>query len=248
MTQPDPQGQMSFLQHLDELRTRLIRAVAALIVAFLLCLSIARPVYEFMVRPIEKFLPEGEKLAFTHLTDPFLLYMKVAFLTAIFLATPFILLEAWLFIAPGLYPRERRYAIPFIFFSSVFFMAGGAFGYYIVLPPAARFFIQQGVDWGFRPVLTVRELLSFESRILLGLGVVFEMPILTFFLARIGLVNGRMLLRQFKYAILVIFILAAILTPTPDMLTQSLFAAPMVFLYVLSIAVAAVFGKKREDG
>ena len=137
MTEPSPRGQMTFLQHLDELRVRLIRAIVALVAVFLLCLSIAKPVYAFMVAPVLRYLPEGEKLAFTHLTDPFLLYMKVAFLTAIFLATPFILLEAWLFIAPGLYPRERRYAVPFVVFSSAFFMAGGLFGYYVVLPPAA---------------------------------------------------------------------------------------------------------------
>lgn len=257
MTTPQPQapptdapareGQMTFLQHLDELRTRLLRAIIAVVLCFLGCLTIAKPVYRFLVAPVTEFLPAGEPLAFTHLTDPFLLYMKVAFLTALFVSSPFVLLELWLFVAPGLYAKERRYAVPFIAFSSLFFIAGGIFGYYVVLPPACRFFIEQGLEWGFRPVLTVRELLSFESRILLGLGAVFEMPILTFFLARIGVVNHRFLLRHFKYAILIIFILAAILTPTPDMLTQSLFAAPMVVLYVLSIFVAYVFGR-RERG
>lgn len=243
--EPSPVGQMSFLQHLDELRTRLLRAIIALVIVFALCLPIAKPVYEFLVLPVTDALPEGEQLAFTRLMDPFLLYMKVAFLAALFLAAPFVLLELWLFIAPGLYPKERRYAIPFILFSSIFFIAGGAFGYFVVLPPACRFFINQGLDWDFRPVLTTRELLQFESRILLGMGAIFEMPILTFFLARFGIVSGRFLIRHFKYAILIIFVLAAILTPTPDMVTQSLFAAPMIVLYLLSIVVASIFGRRE---
>ncbi len=238
-------GEMTFLQHLEELRKRLIRALAGLVVGFLLCLIVARTVYGWLVRPVLEVLPEGEKLAFTQLTDPFLLYMKVSFLVGIFLMAPYIVLQLWLFIAPGLYERERRYAVPFILFSSLFFIGGGLFAYYIVLPPACKFFIEQGLDWDFRPVITARELLSFESKILLGMGFVFQMPILTFFLARLGLVTTGFLLRNFKYAILVIFILAAILTPTPDVVTQSLFAAPMVVLYLLSILVTAVFGRKR---
>ena len=237
-------GEMTFLQHLEELRKRLIRALAGLVVGFLLCLTVARTVYGWLVRPVVDVLPEGEKLAFTQLTDPFLLYMKVSFLVGIFLMAPYIVLQLWLFIAPGLYERERRYAVPFIVLSSLFFIGGGLFAYYIVLPPACKFFIEQGLDWDFRPVITARELLSFESKILLGMGFVFQMPILTFFLARMGLVTTGFLLRNFKYAILIIFILAAILTPTPDVVTQSLFAAPMVVLYLLSMLVTAVFGRK----
>ncbi len=238
-------GEMTFLQHLEELRKRLIRALAGLVVGFLLCLIVARTVYGWLVRPVLEVLPEGEKLAFTQLTDPFLLYMKVSFLTGIFLMAPYIVLQLWLFIAPGLLERERRYAVPFILFSSLFFIGGGLFAYYIVLPPACKFFIEQGLDWDFRPVITARELLSFESKILLGMGFVFQMPILTFFLAKLGLVTTGFLLRNFKYAVLIIFVLAAILTPTPDVVTQSLFAAPMVVLYLLSILVTAVFGRKR---
>ena len=238
-------GEMTFLQHLEELRKRLIRALAGLVVGFLLCLIVARTVYGWLVRPVLEVLPEGEKLAFTQLTDPFLLYMKVSFLTGIFLMAPYIVLQLWLFIAPGLLERERRYAVPFILFSSLFFIGGGLFAYYIVLPPACKFFIEQGLDWDFRPVITARELLSFESKILLGMGFVFQMPILTFFLAKLGIVTTGFLLRNFKYAVLIIFVLAAILTPTPDVVTQSLFAAPMVVLYLLSILVTAVFGRKE---
>ena len=173
-----------------------------------------------------------------------MLYMLVALLTALFLASPYVLTEVWLFISPGLYTKERGHALPFIVFTSLFFLGGGAFGYYVVLPPACRFFIEQGLNWDFRPVIMARELLGFESRILLGMGIVFEMPIMIFFLARMGLVTAGFLWKQFKYAVLIIFVLAAVLTPTPDVMTQSLFAAPMVVLYLLSIAVAAVFGRK----
>jgi sec-independent protein translocase protein TatC len=245
MTDP-AKGEMSFLQHLDELRKRLMRAVIGVGVGFLVCLWPARTVYGYLVRPVVDHLPEGEKLAFIHLPDPFLLYMKVAFLTGIFLASPYVVIQLWLFIAPGLHPKERRYALPFIVFSSLFFIGGGLFAYYVVLPPACAFFIQQGLDWDFRPVITARELLSFESKIMLGMGAVFEMPILTFFLARLGIVTAGFLWRNFKYAILVIFILAAVLTPTPDIVTQSLFAAPMLVLYLLSLGVAAVFGRKES--
>jgi len=238
-------GEMTFLQHLEELRKRLMHVLLGLAVGFILCLAVARTVYGWLVRPVVDVLPEGEKLAFTQLTDPFLLYMKVSFLAGIFLVAPYVVLQLWLFIAPGLYQRERRYAVPFIVFSSLFFIGGGLFAYYIVLPPACKFFIEQGLDWDFRPVITARELLSFESKIMLGMGFVFQMPILTFFLAKLGIVNTGFLLRNFKYAILIIFTLAAILTPTPDVVTQSLFAAPMVVLYLLSILVTAVFGRKE---
>ena len=148
----DGQGEMTFLQHLDELRGRLIRAILGVVVAFALCLTVAQRVYGYLVRPVVSYLPEGEKLVFTNLTDPFMLYMKVSFLAALFLAAPFVLTQLWLFIAPGLYARERRYAIPFVVISSMFFVGGGMFAYYVVLPPACRFFIQQGLDWDFRPV------------------------------------------------------------------------------------------------
>lgn len=241
----DTPGEMTFLEHLEELRRRLFRVLLGLLVGFVACLAIARPVYGWLVRPVLNVLPEGEKLAFTNLTDPFLLYMKVSFLTGIFVTAPYLVAQLWGFISPGLYKRERRYAVPFISLSSLFFIGGGFFAYYVVLPPACRFFIEQGLDWDFRPVITARELLSFESKILLGMGFVFQMPVLTFFLAKLGIVTTGLLVRNFKWAILIIFILAAVLTPTPDVVTQSLFAAPMIVLYLLSIVVTAIFGRKR---
>jgi sec-independent protein translocase protein TatC len=236
---------MTFLQHLEELRRRLIRSVLWTGLAFVAGLFFAKDAYRLLVEPVTRYLPPGEKLAYTRLTDPFMLYMWVALVVAIFLAAPLVLMEVWLFIAPALYARERRLAIPFIMFSSLFFIGGGAFAYFVVLPPACQFFIQQGLDWDFEPVLTARELLGFEGKILLGMGVVFEMPILTLFLARLGLVTSRFLLQKLKYAVLIIFIIAAVLTPTPDMLTQTLFAAPMIGLYLVSVGVAALFGRRQ---
>ena len=236
---------MTFLQHLEELRRRLIRSVLWMGLAFVAGLFLARDAYTLLVDPVTRYLPPGEKLAYTRLTDPFMLYMWVALVVAIFLAAPLVLMEVWLFIAPALYPRERRLAIPFILCSSLFFIGGGAFAYLVVLPPACEFFIRQGLDWDFEPVLTARELLGFEGKILLGMGFVFEMPIVTLFLARVGIVTASFLLQKLKYAVLIIFIVAAVLTPTPDMLTQTLFAAPMICLYLLSIGIAALFGKRH---
>lgn len=236
---------MSFLEHLGELRKRLIRAVLAVAVAFGICLLYARSILDFLLRPILPMLGQ-DRPVFLELTEPFLLYMKVAFLAALFLAAPVVLYQAWAFIAPGLYPRERRYAAPFVVFSTVFFVAGGAFGYYVGFPTAARFLL--GVAAGFEPSLRLTSLFSFESKIILGLGLVFELPTVIYFLSRLGLVTAGFLWHHFKYAVLIIFVVAAVLTPTPDIVTQCVFAAPMVLLYLLGILIARLFGRPRDLG
>jgi sec-independent protein translocase protein TatC len=230
---------MSFLEHLEELRKRLLRSILAVAIAFLLALAYAGPILEFMLQPIRPFL-QGRPPVFLEVTEPFLLYMKVAFLAAIFLAAPAILYQAWSFISPGLYAREKRYALPFVLFASGFFVAGGAFGYYVGFPAACRFLLS--VAHGFEPALRISSLFSFESKIILGSGLVFEMPTVVYFLARLGLVTSAFLWRNFKYAVLVIFILAAIITPTPDVVTQCVFAGPMVLLYLLGILIAHLCG------
>jgi sec-independent protein translocase protein TatC len=233
---------MSFLEHLEELRKRLTRAVLAVIAAFLLALYYARPILDFLLRPIRPFLGE-DRPVFLDLTEPFFLYMKVAFLAGLFLAAPVVLYQAWAFIAPGLYPRERRYAVPFVLFATVFFVAGGAFGYYVGFPTAAQFLLR--VAEGFEPDLRVSSLFGFEARIILGLGLVFQLPTVVYFLSRIGLITAGFLWHHFKYAVLVIFVLAAVLTPTPDVVTQCVFALPMILLYLLGIGIARVFGRER---
>ena len=236
---------MAFLEHLDELRKRLFISIIAILIGFLICWFFSKDIYLFLARPVIQFLPpEDKKLAFTSLTDPFFLYMKVAFLAGIFLAAPVVIGQLWLFISPGLYKKEKKYAFPFIIFASLFFIGGGLFGYYVAFPMVCRFLL----SWGepFRPIITIKEYLAMASKILIGLGLVFELPILIFFLARLGLVTPRFLIKNLKYAVLICFILAAIITPTPDVVTQSTFAVPMIALYCLGILIAIVFGKKRE--
>jgi sec-independent protein translocase protein TatC len=231
---------MSFLEHLEELRKRLIRVAVTLAVAFGLCLVWARDILAFLLRPILPMLGQ-DRPVFLDLTEPFLLYMKVAFLTAIFVAAPILLYQAWAFITPGLYSHERRYALPFVFMATLFFVLGGAFGYYVAFPTACRFLI--GIAEGFQPALRVSSLFAFESRMILAMGLVFELPTVIYFLARIGLVTAAFLWAKFKYAVLAIFVLAAIITPTPDIVTQCIFAGPMILLYLLGILVAHLVGR-----
>lgn len=240
----DELPRMSFLQHLDELRKRLIISFIALVGGFFVCWAFAPEIFRILEQPLLNHLPEGERLAFTRLTAPFFLYMKVAFFAGVFAASPIVLTQVWLFISPGLYPRERRYAIPFIVFATLFFLAGGYFGYKVVLPLACAFFVELGSD--FQQVLTIDEYFSFSGKLLLGLGLVFETPILIFFLARLGIVTPAFLLQKFKFAVVLIFIIAAVITPTPDIVTQSALAIPMILLYLLGIGISYIFGKKVE--
>jgi sec-independent protein translocase protein TatC len=232
---------MSFLEHLEELRKRLLVSLISVLVAFLLCWNFAEPIFALLQEPLTQFLG-GDKLAYTRLTAPFFLYMKVAFFAGLFLASPVILLQLWLFISPGLYKRERRYAAPFIIFASLFFIAGGYFGYRFLLPATCSFFIETGKE--FKQVVTVDDYFSFASLIILAAGLVFETPILIFFLARLGIVTPAFLMQKFKYAVVISFIVAAIVTPTPDMVTQSALAIPMIVLYLIGVGVAYLFAKR----
>ena len=233
---------MSFLEHLEELRKRLIVSIVALGVAFLVCWNFADRVFGLLELPLAKFLAPGEKLVYTRLTEPFMLYMKVAFFAGIFVASPIILYQLWLFIAPGLYKREKSYAAPFIIFASLFFIAGGYFGYRILLPGTCAFFLETGRQ--FKQMIKADEYFSFASTLILATGLVFETPILIFFLARLGIVTPAFLMQKLKYAIVLAFIIAAVVTPTPDMVTQTVLALPMIGLYLLGVGIAYVFGKK----
>lgn len=244
-TDPDAElEKMSFLDHLEELRKRLLISFIAVAVGFLLCWAFAEPIFAKLQEPLAKFLAPGDKLAYTRLTAPFFLYMKVAFFAGIFLAAPVILLQVWLFIAPGLYKKERRLAAPFIIFGSLFFLIGGYFGYRFLLPATCNFFVETGKQ--FKQMVTVDDYFSFASTIILATGVVFETPILIFFLARLGIVTPAFLMQKFKYAVVLSFVIAAVVTPTPDMVTQAALAVPMILLYLLGVGVAFLFGKKVE--
>ncbi|MFW6159787.1 MAG: twin-arginine translocase subunit TatC [Acidobacteriota bacterium] len=236
--------EMTFLEHLEDLRKRIFHSVIAVVVAVIPAWIFSKQLFEILSQPVTRFLPEGEKLAFTTLTAPFMLYIKVSFLAAIFFTSPFIFLQLWYFIAPGLYQKEKKYVVPFVLFTSLFFILGAIFGYFVVFPWACRFFLTMGKD--FQPVITVDTYFSLALRVLLGIALVFELPTLVFFLSRMGLITPRWMVKNFKYAVLLAFTIAAIITPTPDMITQSIVAVPMLVLYGLSILIAIVFGKKKK--
>jgi sec-independent protein translocase protein TatC len=236
---------MSLLDHLDELRRRILYSIIAIFVAFLGSWYFAPQIFHWLERPFLDAVPAGEQLAFTDLPGPFMLYIKVALLTAIFVASPVLLIQLWLFLRPGLYKRERRLFLPFVFFTTLFFVAGGYFGYLVAFPMVVKFLL--GVGEGFKQVVTINAYFAMMSKILLGMGLVFEMPMLIFFLARMGVITAGQLVRWFRWAVLLIFVTAAIITPTPDVATQTVFAVPMILLYLLGVVVAAIFGKRRDD-
>ncbi|HHF43489.1 MAG TPA: twin-arginine translocase subunit TatC [Candidatus Aminicenantes bacterium] len=237
--------EMTFLEHLEDLRKRIFYSAVFIVVAVIPAWIFSKDLFDILARPVTKFLPEGERLAYTTLTAPFMLYIKVSFLAAIFFSSPFIFLQLWYFIAPGLYQHEKKYVIPFVLFTSIFFLLGAIFGYFIVFPWACRFFLSMGKD--FQAVITVDKYFSLALRVLLGISLVFELPTLVFFLSRMGLITPRWMIRNFKYAVLAVFTIAAIITPTPDMITQSIIAFPMLGLYGLSILIAFIFGKKKSS-
>ena len=238
---------MSFLEHLDELRTRLTVSALALLGGFLVAFAFSGYVFDFIMRPLQEALPPGGQLVYTEPAEAFLLYLKIAALAGTVLAAPIVMWQLWLFIAPGLYTNEKRYAIPFVLMSSVFFVSGAAFSHYMVFPFAWRFFASFGSDYvEFMP--RIAPAFSLYAKMALAMGAGFQMPTLVLFLARMGVVTAGFLVRQIKYAILVIFILAAVLTPGPDVVSQLLMAGPMVLLYALSILIAWAFGRKRREG
>jgi sec-independent protein translocase protein TatC len=233
---------MGFFEHLEELRRRLIVSIVAVFVGFLGCWYFAPAIFDFLAVPIRRALPPGQKLSYTTLTEPFLMYFRVALLAGTLLAAPVVLWQVWLFISPALYRREKRYVIPFVTFGALFFFSGCAFAYYEAFPLVVNFLVKVGEP--FQAVITINEYLSVATKLILGLGICFELPILVFFLARIGLVTEVWLLKKFKYAVLVIFIVAAVITPTPDVATQCVFALPMIALYLLGILIAFLFRRK----
>jgi sec-independent protein translocase protein TatC len=334
-------GQMSFLEHLDELRSRIIRSLAFVFVIFIGCWFVSDHIYNFLAVPVQRALAEAQrrelpiggltggetiqfndtlkegdtgryvfenttklgasvippgasvtakvhklpdgglalytdeavyagsvvipkgvmlpfdfqakpkalpgiddKLIVTTAMEPFSLYVKVSIYTAVALAIPFLLWQIWAFVSPGLYPHERRYAMPFVFLSSVAFLLGAAFAYKVIFPPAAKYLLGLGQD--FRLLLKANDYFDFIILLMMAMGAVFQMPAVTYVLARIGIVSARLLLRVWKTALIVILVAAAVLSPTNDVPNMLLFAAPMILLYIISIFVAWLFGKKRR--
>jgi sec-independent protein translocase protein TatC len=236
--------EMSFLEHLEDLRVRLFRSFISIFVAVIPTYFFSKEIFRFLARPLTQFMPGGEKLAFRTLTEPFMLYIKVSFLAALFAVSPYVFYQLWKFVAPGLYQKEKKYVVPFVISTSIFFLGGAAFAYYVAYPFACKFFLDLGSE--FKPMITVDDFFGLTVKMLLGIGLVFEMPILILFLAKMGVVTSRWMVKNFKYAFLVIFIIAAVITPSPDMINQTILAVPMVVLYVIGILVAFFFGKEKK--
>jgi sec-independent protein translocase protein TatC len=239
---------MGFLDHLEELRKRLVYSILAVIAGASVCWIFREQIYGVMQKPIVDALREHhlpEKLVYVNPTDPFNLYLKIAMMAGLFLTSPFVLYQVWMFISPGLYRNEKKYVVPFMVSTIALFSLGGYFGYRIAYPRALNFFI--GFSPQFQPMITIGEYTSLFMSIVLGMGVIFEMPILVFFLAFMGIMTPSFMIKNFRYAILVIFILAAIVTPTPDVVNMCVFAAPMLALYALSIGVAYVVHPKQRQ-
>jgi sec-independent protein translocase protein TatC len=239
---PEPEERMSamgFLEHLEELRRRIIYSILAVIAGFFACWNFHEYIFSFVQRPVIDALRANglaEKLVYLNPTEPFNLYLKVAFLAGLFVTSPFVLYQVWMFISPGLYRNEKRYVLPFMFSTVFLFLAGGLFAYKMVYPAALKFLIDYGKQ--FQPMITIGEYTDLFLTIMIGMGVIFEMPILVFFLSLMGIVTAGWMWRNLRYSILVIFIIAAIITPTTDIMNMCIFAAPMVALYVVSIGIA----------
>ena len=338
---PEPGGQMSFLEHLDELRKRIVRSAIALVVVFLVCFYFSEPIYNFLSAPIRRALNEAsrqnipiaglngdeairsvttlqegdtgrymfdaasnlgsaviasgttvnakvardvnqklglftteplftnsavippgvrlpvpfaeaaisqpsadERMTVTTAMEPYMIYVTVSFYAAIAFGLPFFLWQIWMFISPALYAHERKYVTPFVGLSTISFIAGVAFAYYILFPPAASYLL--GVGHDFKLLLKANDYLDFITIILLAMGLIFQMPAITYVLSRIGLVNAGLMIRTWKISLIVILIVAAVVSPTNDIPNMMLFAAPMIVLYIVSIFVAWFFGKKRK--
>jgi sec-independent protein translocase protein TatC len=225
---------MSLMEHLDELRKRIVHSALFLAAGFIIAWLFKDWLLNFLQKPLLKI---GKSLVFTHPMDALNLYLQVALLAGAIIASPFILFQVWLFIAPGLYQKEKRFVVPFMSATVGLFLAGASFGYFYVLPGAMKILI---IDMGhnFTPMITIEDYSSFFLSIILGLGISFELPILIFFLAMFGIVSPRFLWKNIRYAILAVFIVAAVICPSPDPWTMCIYAIPMLALYLIGIGVA----------
>ena len=238
------EGRMTFLEHLDELRKRITHAVVALLVGFLVAFAFIEQVFGFVYFHLAKDIPDGN-LIYTEPAEAFFLYIKIAALTGVLISSPYIMWQVWLFIAPGLYQKEKRLAIPFVIASSSLFIGGAAFAHYFVFPAAWKFFAGFSNDFlQFMP--RVEPVFSLYVKLVLSLGLVFQLPVLMFVLARLGIVTASFLMRNFKYAVLIIFVAAAVITPDGNPVVQVMVGAPMVGLYLLGTLVAWIFGKSKK--
>jgi sec-independent protein translocase protein TatC len=245
MTEPN-EDKMPLTSHLEELRKRIVRILIAVGIAFLGCFAFKEELFRIVAQPLISVLPPGTHMVYTGLPEAFFTYIKVSFYAGIFLASPVVLYQVWKFISPGLFPKEKKFVAPFVITSTLLFVGGVCFGYFLVLPSAYKFFLEFTTDF-LKPMLSMREYLTLTLKLLLAFGIIFEIPVFLFFMTKIGLVTPRKLARMRRYAIVVCFIVAAIITPTPDAFTQCMMAVPMIALYEVGILVSKLAVRKKDD-
>jgi sec-independent protein translocase protein TatC len=239
------EGKMSFLEHLDELRRRIINSAIGIAVGVVATFVFHQRIYEFVFEPTRRILPAGSNLVYNEPGEAFALHIQIALIAGVVVAAPYIMYQVWRFIAPGLYANEKRFAIPFVALSSIGFLLGAAFNHYVAFPFMMAFFASFMSDnLLFLPRL--EPVFSLYLKFLIAMGLIFQMPTIVFFLAKMKMITAGFLAKNFKYAILIIFVLAAIVTPSGDPGTQTVFAAPMIALYILSIGIAWLVGPKRS--
>ena len=234
-----------FLSHLEELRRRLVACAIAVGIGFIAAYFFKERLFQILILPLKRVMPPGDQLIVTNLPEMFFTYLKVAFVAGLLAAAPFIFYEIWMFVAPGLYQKEKKFLIPFVISSSILFVGGALFGYFIVFPFGFKFFMSFANEY-IKPLPSVKQYFAFSTKLLLAFGLVFELPVVAFFLAKMGLINDTFLKKQRKFALLLIFVMAAILTP-PDVVTQLMMAGPLMALYEISILVTKLAGKKKEE-
>jgi sec-independent protein translocase protein TatC len=237
---------MTLTEHLEELRWWILKSVLAVVLASGVCYFFSDAIFGFIVAPLRRSLQPGQNLIGTSVTEAFFVEIKVALAAGVLFSCPVIFYQIWRFVAPGLSGRERKWVVPFVLCATFFFMAGAAFCYRFVLPVAFKYFIEQYESMGVSPAIRIGEYFTFFFRMILAFSVTFELPVFTFFLVRVGIWDYRFMLRSFRYALVIIFLIAAMLTPTPDVINQSLLAVPMLVLYVLSIGIAYIW-RKPDD-
>lgn len=240
----DASSRMSFLEHLDELRKRLILSVYALLAGCAIAFVFVNRIQNFIFIPLYAALGT-EKFIFTKGFEPFMLMMKIGALAGLLISLPFILWQLWLFISPGLYTHEKRFAVPFVLFAYLFFLTGAAFSHYVAFPWTWAFFKSWETEY-MRFLPNIEDAFSIYVKMILGFGLIFQMPTVVFFLARMGVVSAGFLVKHTKYAVLIIFIIAAVISPGTDVVSQALMAGPMLGLYGFSILIAWIFAKKKQ--
>lgn len=237
--------QQPFTVHLEELRKRLITCFIAVGIGFVASYAFKEELFYILVAPLKEALKEGDTLIYTHLPEAFFTFLKTALIAGIMLASPVIFYQFWMFVAPGLYDREKKLLVPVLLLSTLFFVGGAMFGYFVVFPFGFDFFLSFATDT-IRPMPSMKEYLGFAAKLLLAFGIVFELPLVLTFLARLGIVSVEFLKKYRKYAILLFFCGAAMLTP-PDVVTQVMMAMPLMVLYEISIIGARIFGRKKAE-